>query len=85
MNSKIKNLVYESNGFHQDCCDSETICFEPKDLEKFVELILRESEEVIDFISTQHLLEHFGFLDFDKRQEALNNMSKNAEELGLTY
>jgi hypothetical protein len=71
MNPKIKELIYESNGFYQDCCDSETICFDPKDLEKFVELIIREGEEVIDFISTQHLLEHFGFLDFDKREEAL--------------
>lgn len=84
MRKKIKDLVFEANGFYQDCCDSETICFEPKDLEKFVELIIRESEEVIDFISTQHLLEHFGFLDFDSRKEALNRMAKNAEELGLT-
>ena len=67
MNPKIKDLVYEANGFYQDCCELDTICFESKDLEKFVELIIRESEEVIDFISTQHLLEHFGFLDFDKR------------------
>ena len=85
MRKKIKDLVFEANGFYQDCCDSETICFEPKDIEKFVELIIRESEEVIDFISTQHLLEHFGFLDFDSRQEALNNMAKNAEEFGLSY
>lgn len=84
MNSKIKELVYEANGFYQDCCD-DTICFESKDLEKFVELVIREGESVIDFISTQHLLEHFGFLDFDARQEALNKMTKNAEELGLNY
>ena len=85
MRKKIKDLVFEANGFYQDCCDSETICFEPKDIEKFVELIIRESEEVIDFISTQHLLEHFGFLDFDSRKEALNNMAKDADELGLSY
>lgn len=71
MNSKIKDLIFEANGFYQDCCETDTICFEEKDLEKFVELIIRESEEAIDFISTQHLLEHFGFLNFDKRKEAL--------------
>lgn len=85
MNSKIKELLYEANGFYQDCCDSETICFEPKDLEKFVLLIIRESEEVIDFISTQHLLEHFGFLKFESRQQALNKATENAEELGVAY
>ena len=63
MNSLIKDLVFKSNGFYQDCCDSDTICFDPKDLEKFVENIILESENVIDFISTSSLLEHFGFTD----------------------
>lgn len=67
MNPLIKDLVYNSNGFYQDCCDSDTICFEPKDLEKFVENIILESENVIDFISTSCLLEHFGFSSYFSR------------------
>lgn len=62
MNQKIRELIFEANGFYQDCSDTNTICFEEKDLEKFVEYIIRESEEVVDFTSTQYLLEHFGFL-----------------------
>ena len=63
MNPLIKDLLFKSNAFYQDCCDSDTICFESKDLEKFVENIILESENVIDFISTSYLLEHFGFSD----------------------
>lgn len=62
LNPKIKELVFKSNGFYQDCCDSDTICFEPKDLELFVKNLIEESEEEIDFISAQNLYRLFGFL-----------------------
>jgi len=62
LNPKIKELVFKSNGFYQDCCDSDTICFEPKDLELFVKNIIEEGEEEIDFISAQNLYRLFGFL-----------------------
>jgi hypothetical protein len=70
MDLKIKNLIFEANGFYQDCCDTDTdtICFEEKNLIKFVELLIRESEESedIDFITVQNLLEYFGFLNDTK-------------------
>nr|QMP83737.1 MAG: hypothetical protein [Caudoviricetes sp.] len=68
MDLKIKNLIFEANGFYQDCCETDTICFEEKNLIKFVELLIRESEESkdIDFITVQNLLEHFGFFDGNK-------------------
>lgn len=68
MNSLIKDLVFKSNGFYQDCCNSDTICFEPEDLERFVELIIRESEEsdYIDYMTVQTMLEHYGFLRGNK-------------------
>jgi len=28
MNSKIKELVYEANGFYQDCCNIEGLNYE---------------------------------------------------------
>lgn len=62
LNPKIKELVIKSNGFYQDCCDSDTICFDSKDLELFVKNIIEESEEEIDFISAQNLYKLFGFL-----------------------
>ncbi len=58
MNIKIKELISKSNGLR----DGTDIRFTETDLEKFVELIVLESEEVIDYISTQHLLEHFGLI-----------------------
>jgi hypothetical protein len=68
MNQKIKNLIFEANGFYQDCCETDTICFEEKNLIKFVELLIRESEESedIDFITVQNLLDYFEILDNDK-------------------
>nr|QMP83329.1 MAG: hypothetical protein [Caudoviricetes sp.] len=68
MDLKIKKLIFEANGFYQDCCDADTICFEEKNLIKFVELLIRESEESedIDFITVQNLLEYFGFLNDTK-------------------
>lgn len=68
MNSKIKNIVFEANGFYQDCCETDIICFEEKDLEKFVELIIREIEEseYIDYMTVQTMLEYYGFIRGNK-------------------
>lgn len=68
MNSRIKNIIFEANGFYQDCCETDVICFEEKDLEKFVELIIRESEEseYIDYMTVQTMLEYYGFLRGNK-------------------
>lgn len=68
MNSKIKNIIFEANGFYQDCCETDIICFEEKDLEKFVEMIIRESEEseYIDDMTVQTMLEYYGFLRGNK-------------------
>lgn len=68
MNSKIKNIIFEANGFYQDCCETDIICFEEKDLEKFVELIIRESEEseYIDYMTVQTMLEYYGFIRGNK-------------------
>jgi|688.fasta_scaffold157086_3 hypothetical protein len=62
INPLIKELVFKSNGYYQECCDSDTICFDPKDLELFVKYIIEEGEEEIDFISAQNLYRLFGFL-----------------------
>lgn len=47
MNSKIKELIFEANGFYQDCCETDIICFEEKDLEKFIELFVEDSIKVM--------------------------------------
>lgn len=88
MNKKIKKLVYEVNGFYKDCCEDDSICFEPKDLEKFVELLLQESISVMkenDYHGEwlgEKLLEHF---QVDKRSIALNRMYENEKQLGLDW
>ncbi len=68
MNLKIKSLIFEANGYYQDCCETDVICFEEKNLIKFVELLIRSSEdsEDIDFITVQNLLDYFEILNNDK-------------------